>query len=1090
MDINLKNIVESTAAVMFLGTPHRGSPELSSLGEWARSIISALRMDTTSAILDTLGLKTTDLERAQESFSGIWQIYDFRVKTFQEGLGLTGVNLGFLGNKVVPDISSLIGDEREHAETLQANHLEMCRFTGADDPNYLKVVGELRSMYLSIVSLNIQKVHRNGQIRRHISRVKTPVVPDVSRNLNDNDFNRLQAACLEYLRFPTMNKRRQMIGIPTIHTCDWLFRHETYRRWLCPDYLGNHGGLLLLKGKPGAGKSTLVKEAASRSSRDEERSEYHVASYFFDAKGDRLQRSVVGLLRSILYQLLPHYPEELRILSRIVDLHDEEKNVDQDQLEDLRLHQANFESFLQIIFSQKLSRRVLIFIDAADECDNPRSLLYFWRTLTDLYSVPGQLNVCISLRHYPAITVNNCSEITVEHHNQGDLSRYVDHRFRIGPAENESAGQWKLLKTTILEKSAGVFLWVVLVTDGVLKKWDEGKGTKYLLGYLDTVPKELENLFANLVQSLVGEERQLTTRLFQWAILSTRPLRLHEWHHILAFTSSSRPPSSLEEWSNSTNFTETDGQLERTIKNMSGGLLEVGSWRFEEPRGNDEEILSVFAGAGSLDSENGGTRVVQVIHESVREFFLKNNGFGVLDPSLEMNPIGKGHISLMNTLLDYISITELNMLIRARGTRKDDGSSHAAQSKVSDMTDPDTRSQPADSGQARRTAKPFIALAEKRSAVIDLQGSCSLEEHKESLKVRDSPTSSANRKFSLVHLDKDNLHENAIEDVDDNSSNRDDLTKESERGSLDRMSFQRVSELPVVHHQWLTTSTLEQNDHKPSLGAQASRSTSTGPRAHHYPDNGSSKGVVDDVSQNLDNQLRQALSLSLRMESVDAPLVLPQGLSVVVPGSRTDPRGIKSQAARQEQTNASVFNQLQYYPVPTADTIVNQWIGMSDMADGEQLSENPSGCTSSRPPPGSSRSVLLQDHFALLPYATLSLFTHAQMAKAAEANLAPIFYRFQSKDTWSRWVALREDLPLSISFRTYLSVYEGIDWSGELVPSYNKDDEDDDGDEDDGDDEDYENYEIRGGRGGRGPIMKNRRSSFSVASFSSAGSYK
>lgn len=95
-----------------------------------------------------------------------------------------------------------------------------------------------------------------------------------------------------------------------IQTCDWLFRHETYGKWLCPDYLGEHVGLLLLKGKPGAGKSILMKEAVSRSSRDEERSKYHVASYFFDAKGNQLQRSIVGLLRSILYQLLPHYLEE------------------------------------------------------------------------------------------------------------------------------------------------------------------------------------------------------------------------------------------------------------------------------------------------------------------------------------------------------------------------------------------------------------------------------------------------------------------------------------------------------------------------------------------------------------------------------------------------------------------------------------------------------------------------------------------------------------------------------------------------------------------------------------------------------------
>ncbi|OCL01768.1 hypothetical protein AOQ84DRAFT_425923 [Glonium stellatum] len=168
-ETELKNVVDSTAAVIFLGTPHRGSPDLAALGEWVRSVVSTLRMGTTSAILDALSLKTSDLERAQEEFSGLWQKYGFRVKTFQEGLGLAGVNLGVLGNKVVPDYSSLIGDQREHAETIEANHMGMCRFSGADDPNYHKVAGELRSIYLSIERLNVQKVHQSGRIQRRAS---------------------------------------------------------------------------------------------------------------------------------------------------------------------------------------------------------------------------------------------------------------------------------------------------------------------------------------------------------------------------------------------------------------------------------------------------------------------------------------------------------------------------------------------------------------------------------------------------------------------------------------------------------------------------------------------------------------------------------------------------------------------------------------------------------------------------------------------------------------------------------------------------------------------------------------------------------
>lgn len=100
-DAALKDIIASTAAVMFLGTPHRGSTELADMGDMVRKVASVvLRMDTSAASLHALGLRSTDLERCQDAFSMLWSSYDFRVKTFQEGLGLTSFNLGRLGEKV------------------------------------------------------------------------------------------------------------------------------------------------------------------------------------------------------------------------------------------------------------------------------------------------------------------------------------------------------------------------------------------------------------------------------------------------------------------------------------------------------------------------------------------------------------------------------------------------------------------------------------------------------------------------------------------------------------------------------------------------------------------------------------------------------------------------------------------------------------------------------------------------------------------------------------------------------------------------------------------------------------------------------
>jgi len=162
-DVELRNIVDSTSAVIFMGTPHRGSPNMASLGEMCRRIASAVRMDTASTALDTLALKTSDLERCEISFSRIWNKRYFRVKTFEEAFGLVRANIGTLNEKVVPQSSSRLGDFREEAESLQANHMDMCRFCGTDDPNYGKVGGELVKIYMSLVaSLGSWEDERTG----------------------------------------------------------------------------------------------------------------------------------------------------------------------------------------------------------------------------------------------------------------------------------------------------------------------------------------------------------------------------------------------------------------------------------------------------------------------------------------------------------------------------------------------------------------------------------------------------------------------------------------------------------------------------------------------------------------------------------------------------------------------------------------------------------------------------------------------------------------------------------------------------------------------------------------------------------------
>ena len=48
--------------------------------------------------------------------------------------------------QVVDDFSSIIGDAAEAQEGIDANHVQMCKFTSRDDPGYKKVFRVIRDL--------------------------------------------------------------------------------------------------------------------------------------------------------------------------------------------------------------------------------------------------------------------------------------------------------------------------------------------------------------------------------------------------------------------------------------------------------------------------------------------------------------------------------------------------------------------------------------------------------------------------------------------------------------------------------------------------------------------------------------------------------------------------------------------------------------------------------------------------------------------------------------------------------------------------------------------------------------------------------
>ncbi|KAL3593178.1 hypothetical protein FPOAC2_07472 [Fusarium poae] len=666
----LRGIVEYTAAIVFLGTPHRGSPEFSAIGERARVVLNSLGFQTTAAILDALRLGNNDLQRAHESFTRLWQKYDFRVKTIQEGLGLSGFNFGVLGAKVVPDSSSIIGDPREHAETLQANHFGICRFRSGTDPNYIKVSGEIRDIYSRIETAQTQchdLVKERGPSQLRINSDRTIYPSNVEPEIGENNPERLTpsmlAAFIESLGFEGMHYRQESISPPSDNTLQWLFENPVYGSWRTSPNPSDR--LLFIKGNPGSGKSVLMKEAV-RDMQSTSNEKFASASFFVNARGRPLDHSTIGLLRSLLCQLLPYYFRLVVDSSYLIT-----SNCIQGVLKCIRIEPTEWtEQQLEVLVIEVISDlssylrcpSVFIFIDALDELDDAAESKQaeLWRRLVFSFRF-RHLRVCLSCRNFPHVSINGCVQLELPYGQ--DLHNYIRDRLdaRISPGDND----WKQdLKSLMFFLAQDNFLWVVLVVDKVLEQYDKGISLKRVKELIHQTPKELQSLYESKIRSLEKNEVSVATRMFQWAIAAARPLRLDEWHHIMAFITPA-PPRSLREWRESNEFIETDEQLERKIRNLSRGLLEVSRKHPEPFNIKASGASSIHAGAGSLDHEQGSARLVQIIHESVRWFLLKNGGFALLETN-SSDYIASCHMTIAATCIDYMHIPELDDLATAR----------------------------------------------------------------------------------------------------------------------------------------------------------------------------------------------------------------------------------------------------------------------------------------------------------------------------------------------------------------------------------------------------------------------------------------
>ncbi|ETI19600.1 hypothetical protein G647_09434 [Cladophialophora carrionii CBS 160.54] len=274
----LRALSESTSGIIFFGTPHGGADPRSLLKTIAENVAWAIGVTFNKQVVETLLPSSERLRQLRDEFGPMARARGWIVHCFQEDHGITALN----GRKVVEDVSSCLGDASlELTQHIADDHMGMCRFSLLHDAEYQKVV---------------------AAIDRVLADHRSPSVPTRTA-LNNAE----RQAYINSLRFDQIDARHASDKSAHSKTCKWILKKSEYLDWLAPERQVEHNGFLWIKGKPGSGKSTMLKYISSHANKTMPGTP--IISFFFNARGYALEKSTIGMYRSLLWQLFEHVPE-------------------------------------------------------------------------------------------------------------------------------------------------------------------------------------------------------------------------------------------------------------------------------------------------------------------------------------------------------------------------------------------------------------------------------------------------------------------------------------------------------------------------------------------------------------------------------------------------------------------------------------------------------------------------------------------------------------------------------------------------------------------------------------------------------------
>ncbi|KAF2652219.1 hypothetical protein K491DRAFT_64437 [Lophiostoma macrostomum CBS 122681] len=410
---------------------------------------------------------------------------------------------------------------------------------------------------------------------------------------------------LASIAFPDMNARYNSISPSHQSTFDWLFdplddsmrpsRYPGYdqytervrsSRQAFVNWLSSEEKLFWINGKPGSGKSTLMR-FLERHPRIHALLPGHngttlIVSHFLWNAGSYPQRSQRGLAASLLHQILSHRADVRRMLLQEGALQSKVSHSDWSS-EELESYLLNA---LKLVQSQ-----VFIFVDGLDEIDHDQGDgLYNLLGLVHQLELLPNIRMCISSRPETLIVarLQDVPTLRLQDLTNDDIRAYIldtlNSEWRTASFLHPAQTDLDHFTELILSKAEGVFLWVRLAVSSIRNGLIKYDTWEMLLERIDALPSQLHELYAKIWARLNDDNAIYRSRsayyfkvILHWNIESTRDFeRLNLINMLLACDPSLRR-SHLEGGDEMTkdHLVKQCGIFRTQLLSRCAGLVEV-----------------------------------------------------------------------------------------------------------------------------------------------------------------------------------------------------------------------------------------------------------------------------------------------------------------------------------------------------------------------------------------------------------------------------------------------------------------------------------------------------------------------------------